>query len=536
MKSSVYLVEKDFMLNESISKRFLIENFCELKGTSNEIGIAYPKIREIRPDILIFNYPMTYPVDEFITAMRTINIKMHLIALIDKEEEEAMKLKYLGVENILKKPFDIERLMELVRNLSIFNTGKHSGMASRNEEQLQINERNYFINTSVENNNGYGVQSYNQNSNSYGEDSCVDNKNVYYKEPFIRNYNEYSTETLMGDNNVYGMQNIIGGSSDYRSQNVVMGSNKGYAIDEERGSINSTFNMNDNQQSFRIMRQNLVAIHCPKGGVGKTSVSTNLATLFSTAKVGKYPLNVLLVDFDWEFGDVCVNMGMQPRPNVMNWINDIKVRKNMNNNADMNFTQSQIEQYLITYKTGLKILAAPASHNDILEIPDDAAKIIIDNIKNNCNFDVVIFDCGNNTNTHTLQALFSVHSIYEVITMDVSAMNDLSTLMSTLKSISFPINKIKLIVNKLPKTGREFAIEDISNALGLEVASIIPDNEKVRIHNNSGEPLVLSKTSNTFSEAIRQTANTIVGSTMFSKSGSVNTKAKGSFFSRIFKK
>ena len=530
MKSSVYLVEKDFMLNESISKRFLIENFCELKGTSNEIGIAYPKIREIKPDILIFNYPMTYPVDEFITAMRTINIKMHLIALIDREEEEAMNLKYLGVEDCFKKPFDIEKLMELVRNLSMFSAGKHNDMTSMNEEQLQINEREYFNNGSIENNNVNEMQNYNK----YDDNSCVENSNVYYKESFIRKYNEPSTDIYRSNNNLYGMQYVMGDNC--MSQDGTIGSDKGYVEYDERGEINSTFNINNNQQSLRIMRQNLVAIHCPKGGVGKTSVSTNLAALFSTGKVGKYPLNVLLVDFDWEFGDVCVNMGMQPRPSVMNWINDIKVRKNMNKNADMNFTQSQIEQYLITYKTGLKILAAPASHNDILDIPDDAAKIIIDNIKNNCNFDVVIFDCGNNTNTHTLQALFSVHSIYEVITMDVSAMNDLSTLMSTLKSISFPINKIKLIVNKLPKTGREFAIEDISNALGLEVASIIPDNEKVRIHNNSGEPLVLSKTSNTFSEAIRQTANIIVGSTMFSKSGAVNIKAKGGFFSKIFKK
>ena len=47
---------------------------------------------------------------------------------------------------------------------------------------------------------------------------------------------------------------------------------------------------------------------------------------------------------------------------------------------------------------------------------------------------------------------------------------------------------------------------------------------------------MLSKTSNTFSEAIRQTANIIVGSTMFSKSGAVNIKVKGGFFSKIFKK
>lgn len=290
-------------------------------------------------------------------------------------------------------------------------------------------------------------------------------------------------------------------------------------------------------QSFKTLRQNLIAIHCPKGGVGKTSISTNIAALLSTVKIGKQPLNVLLVDMDWEFGDVCVNMGQQPRPSVMNWINDIKSRRSMNDKSDMNFTQAQIDNYLIKYKTGLKILAAPPSHNDILDIPEDAPRIIIDNLKNNCNFDVIIFDCGNNTQNHSLQALMSANMVYEVITMDVSAMNDLSMLLSTLKSISFPLDKMKLIINKLPKTDKEFRIEDISSALGLEVVSVIQDNDKVRVHNNNGEPLVLSDTSNSFTNGIKNTANTMLGNNLFkqTKGGLSRSKSSGEgFLSRIF--
>lgn len=513
MKTSVYLLEKDFGIIDSVKKRFLIETVCELKGASNDAGVSYAEIQSVKPEILIFSYPMNFTAEQLVTAMSNVNQKMHYIALVEPGyESSAMELRQVGISDIFQKPFDLDGLMDTVRRVATMNSNPFG-------QQPQ---------------NPFGQQT---NSNPFGGNPQQNPQQTPFggsvQQPFGGNPQQqvpFSQQPMGGTSqqpNVNSFQqpnyNTIGGPNANGGQ---------FGMPTVGGQ-----EYMGNGQTFKTIRQNLIALHCPKGGVGKTSVSTNVATLLSTVKIGKQPLKVLLVDMDWAFGDVCVNLGLQPRPNIMSWVNDIKARRSLNESADMNFTEAQIDKYLITYKTGLKILAAPSSHNDMLDIPDDTAKIVIDNLKNNCNFDVILFDCGNNTDTHTLQALLSVHSVYEVITMDISAMNDLSMLMSTLKSISFPVNKMKLIVNKLPKADREFAIEDISNAIGLEVASVIPENEKVRVHNNNGEPLVLSKTTNSFTEAIKQTSNTMLGNNLFSKKGvRQEQQSGGSFFSKLFGK
>ena len=55
----------------------------------------------------------------------------------------------------------------------------------------------------------------------------------------------------------------------------------------------------------------IVAVLGPKGGVGKTTVSTNLATVL--AATGK---RVLLVDLDLQFGDVGLVLGVEPERTI----------------------------------------------------------------------------------------------------------------------------------------------------------------------------------------------------------------------------
>lgn len=480
MKKTVFLLDKDFTVVDSITKRFLIETEMEIKGKGSDAGSAYGDIQNIKPDLLIFSYPSNFTASQLIDAMSTVRNDMKYLALLEPNSEDREgELRAVGIESIIKKPCNGEDVINMAKNMLGIVSLDNPFMTSTAKPQPQV-QSNPFLNTNTTVNNSLSSKSIPSAFN---------------------NINGVSANSSVGIPNV--------GASEYTTSNSAL-------------------------PSFRTIKQNLIAIHCPKGGVGKTSISTNVAALLSTVRLGTQPLKVLLVDMDWSFGDDCVNFGLQPRPSVMNWIENIKNRVEMKEKPeDITFTQAQIEEYLITYKTGLKILAAPPSHNDAINIPDYAAKIIIDNLKN-CDFDVILFDCGNNIETHTLQALMSCHSVYEVITMDISAMNDVSMLISTLKTINFPLDKAKLILNRVPKTDKEFQVEDISKALGLEVVSVIQDCEKVRISNNAGEPLVLSKTSNSFTAGIKNVCNTMLGNNLFKQRASSGGSKSGGFFSRLF--
>lgn len=505
MKHSVYILDKDYQFMDSIEKRFKLENNLFVGGASADAGAAYSEIMGLNPQYLVFGYPMNFKAEQLVQAMKGVNPDMVLIGVLDKDREGFQaELQNAGVTHIFQKPVDNEEIINVITNDIKKKENPYQNPFA------QASPTNPFSQSSEPQKPVNPFEPVNPQTQ-------YQQPQTQYQQPQVQSQPQYQNPMQPQFNPAPQQQ---------------------FNAPEQQFNAPEQQIYHDNNQSFKTIKQNLVAIHCPKGGVGKTSVSINTAALLSTAKIGKQPLKVLLVDMDWEFGDVCVNLGLKPNVNVMKWVNEINSRKQRN--QSLNFTESQINNFMIKYKTGLHILAAPANHNEVLNIPGDAAEIIIRNLKENCNYDVIIFDCGNNTESYTINALLAAHSVYEVITMDVSAMNDLSMLLSTLKSISFPMEKVKLIMNRVPKLKGEgdFSAEDISEALGgLPVAVKIPDYEKVRTHNNKGEPLVLSKNTNPFTEAIMRTSNEIMGNNLFSpkkKSRSANSQneSKG-FFGRL---
>lgn len=291
---------------------------------------------------------------------------------------------------------------------------------------------------------------------------------------------------------------------------------------------------------YRTLKQTIIAVNCPKGGVGKTTISKELATAFASVKVGGEPLKVCLVDCDLDFGDVTSMLKMNPYPNITHWTADIRQRLKENPKSEIKYTQRQIEErYLIHHPTGLRILSAPSNHTDALEITGKEVEVVLDNLKA-CDFDVIILDTGNNTKDYTLISLDKAHAILMVTTLDITTINDARLLLNTLRSIQFPTNKIKLVVNKMPKANKDIDVSEISQVLDAPVIGIVPDHPRIRQLNNSGTPAVMGK-DNEFTQAIRKIGNTIVP--VFNraiptggKGGRGSKPAGGGFFSRIFKR
>jgi septum site-determining protein MinD len=57
------------------------------------------------------------------------------------------------------------------------------------------------------------------------------------------------------------------------------------------------------------------------------------------------------------------------------------------------------------------------------------------------------------------------------------------------------INKINLLINRIRpdmvKTDDMMSIDDVTSILGIPLVGVVPDNEKIIIASNRGEPIVL---------------------------------------------
>jgi len=267
------------------------------------------------------------------------------------------------------------------------------------------------------------------------------------------------------------------------------------------------FSDQPSMKGVRTLKQTVIAISSPKGGVGKSTLSKELALAFASVKISGHPLKVCLVDFDLDFGDSASMLKLSPHITISTWIADIKQKVKTGAYGNIKYSQQQVERYLLTHKdTGLRVLAAPTSHSDDIEITDFDIETVIDNIKG-CDFDIVIFDTANNTANHTMIALERAAIILLVTTLDVAAIYDSKILVDTLRTIEFPMQKIKLLINRMPKNENNGVnVHEISQMLSLPILDVIPEYPLISKITNWGNAAVLERDTE-FSVAIRRLGN-----------------------------
>ena len=293
--------------------------------------------------------------------------------------------------------------------------------------------------------------------------------------------------------------------------------------------------MNGQQGVFRIPRNTTMAVHCPKGGVGKSSISKELSITYALSQLNGEKLKVCLVDMDIDYGDIAVMLEMKQTKSISDWARNIRQRVSQFGENEVNYTYEEIDKfYLLTHKSGLKILAAPTNHRDSALINEDMVKIIIGNLKKM--FDVVIIDTGNNVKDFTVTSMELSDRILMIGNTDVSTINELLTLKKTLEQIQFPLHKTSLLMNSVKK-GEETQAQQIATYLGFPLIGKLPKISAIEQANNNGEAISMNAQDNMFTVELKRIANSIIPvvkkPNVHGKSPRSSNKQEG-LFSKLF--
>lgn len=583
-KKTIVLIDSDINLVEDLQRRFMLEPDFKIVGVATTGADGFAKIQAEQPDFAVIANPL--PDTDAVQLLHSITVSTPKVRKIVSLEVENPMLTsqciQAGALYTLTKPYSADKLIEIMKRIESKppayavqdhfqgsqnlpqgfggSQGSSDNAGGNTYDQLKTAMSQF----SNEQSAGGGYSQGPSNFPSQGGFNQFGEQQPYQQQPGPMGGGVYPQNQggagfghfpqpqqphspMMGDGDhmnpgmgggfpppQIGHMGQMGGSP-MPPHNMNM-----QQAQHGQMGMNQMGVMQNRQGGFRTLKQTVIAVNCPKGGVGKTTISKELAIAFANVKIGGQPLKVCLVDCDLDFGDVSSMLNLQPYPNIVHWTSDIAQRLRENPNGQIKYTQQQIEsKYLLTHPTGLKILAAPSSHSDALNITEKEMEIVIDNLKA-CDFDVIILDTGNNTKDYTLIALDKAQIILMVATLDLTTINDTSLLLNTLKSIQFPVSKIRLIVNKMPRRDKDIDVHEISQVLGAPVIGIIPEFPRIRQLNNSGTPAMLGR-DNEFNEAIRKIGNTIVP--VFNRSippsrggGGGPNKKKGGFFSRFGKK
>ena len=232
----------------------------------------------------------------------------------------------------------------------------------------------------------------------------------------------------------------------------------------------------------------LITVFSAKGGVGKTTVATNLAA--ALAEGGKR--NVCIVDLDLAFGDVSIVLQLFP---VHTMVDAVEIERQLDPAA--------VEALLTEHSPGLKVLAAPVQPDAKDRISAELVGGLLRLLKTQ--FEVVVCDCPPAFDEVVLQAFDESDLLLLVATLDIPALKSLKITAETLSLLNHPKDSWRLILNRADvKVG--LSKDEVENSLNMPITTAIPQSNDVPASINRGIPIVLETPRHSVSQAIKRLA------------------------------
>jgi pilus assembly protein CpaE len=220
----------------------------------------------------------------------------------------------------------------------------------------------------------------------------------------------------------------------------------------------------------------IMAIFGAKGGSGSTTLAANLAVVLHRL-TGK---KTLLVDLDLELGEVALLLGVQPRFNFVDMVQNF-------HRMDAGLLASYIEQH----PSGVHLLSAPF-HPERAEVasPEDVRKIL-HYLRGH--YEYVIVDTSKSFSPATLAAFDQSDNVYVVVNLDLPSLRNVQRGLPMLKRV-LPrgLEQMRLVVNRF-QPDDEIGLKEVEQTLGVKVfCTLSNDYEAVIRSINAGKPIVLN--------------------------------------------
>ena len=246
-------------------------------------------------------------------------------------------------------------------------------------------------------------------------------------------------------------------------------------------------------QPARLERGRVVTVFSPKGGSGKSVVSTNLAV----AAAQHTSSRTLLVDLDLQFGDAAIMLGLTPRNTLHELIR-----------TPATLDAEKLEVYTERHASGVDVLSAPVRPEDAELIGEEAVRMLLAVAREA--YDLVVIDTAPFFYGPMLATLDETDQLLLLCNPDVPTLKNVRLTLQTLELLSFPDDRLRVVLNRA-STSTGIARADVDAALGRQVDIMLPLDPAVPVAVNRAEAVVLEATPTPFGGAIIELAKSIGG-------------------------
>jgi pilus assembly protein CpaE len=216
----------------------------------------------------------------------------------------------------------------------------------------------------------------------------------------------------------------------------------------------------------------VITVASPKGGVGKTTVSTNLAVGLTAAA----PQSTVLVDLDVQFGDVASALGLTPEYGLPDVVHGPAVEDTM-----------VLKTFLTQHPSGLYAVCgaeSPAAGDTVTAA--DVSRLLTSLARE---FRYVVVDTAPGLSEQTLAALDRATDVVMLSSMDVPGVRGLRKELHVLRELCMIPAGRHVVMNLAdPKGG--LSVRDVETAIGTGVDVVVPRSAAVPVSTNQGVPIV----------------------------------------------
>ena len=258
-----------------------------------------------------------------------------------------------------------------------------------------------------------------------------------------------------------------------------------------------------------------VAVYSPKGGVGTTTVATNIAI----AAAAHRPDKVVLVDFALQFGGVAVLLNLDPKQTIADVVRDDVAR-----DPDL------LRTYAMRHDSGLHVLAAPAAPEAADTITPAHVTQILTTLLDS--YDLIVIDAGSTLDERVLTIFEKAESVLLPITPEIGALKSMHALLEYMGEAGTIATKSTFVLNTL--FAREILkLRDVESFLNAKMSVELPYDPFLYLKAvNEGVPIVTGAPRSIAAERLVKLSSIAFGEGGYQVPVSAEARKSGGLFRR----
>ncbi|MEZ2388306.1 CpaE family protein [bacterium RCC_150] len=216
----------------------------------------------------------------------------------------------------------------------------------------------------------------------------------------------------------------------------------------------------------------VIGVFSPKGGVGKTTIATNIAV--GLGKIA--PMGVVIVDLDLQFGDVASGLYLNPEHTVTDAVTPSASQDSL-----------VLKAFLTVHPASIYALCAPKDPVEADDIVPEQISRLLEQLAEQ--FQYVVVDTPPGLPEIGLAALEQCTDVVWVTGMDVPSVRGLRSGLDILRRLNL-LPETRHVVLNMADSKSGLSVQDVESTVGAPVDVSIPRSKAVAFSTNRGIPVL----------------------------------------------